>query len=241
MSSVITLYLNNPIQSGSSAGCLDTAAPAASTSTTGWTVAKTSAGRYSLMSYNVEKAAFGTPALGPPATASGHKAEDCWRTSAVTSGVFSAGTWYSAVSVIAVTAGGAQDGLATFWLWRSANEDGSSPTNVFGGSGSAGVDGTTVTNLSTTVAQSSSASTQVASLSLSSEYLFLQVVWNITGAGASTSADVLTRLGPITSLTAGSFLVSSAFSPTLGGGGGGGTTPVPGLMNRYYKDLVQDL
>jgi hypothetical protein len=40
--------------------------------------------------------------------------------------------------------------------------------------------GSLVTNLSTTVAQSSSASTQIGAFSLANEYLFMQVAWEAT-------------------------------------------------------------
>src|ERR1041385_8786990 len=107
MSSALTLYPNNPLQSSSSAGKLDTTAPTASTSTTGWTVGTTSVSfPYSLLSYNAEKANFSSGALpsGGPVTAAAHFAQDCWRLSSVTSGTFSAGTWYSSLSLLAVTA-----------------------------------------------------------------------------------------------------------------------------------------
>jgi len=72
--------------------------------------------------------------------------------------------------------------------------------------------GTTTAAFSTTVAVSSSASTQVASSTITNEYLFLQAAWEITTAGGSNSADVLYRMGAITSNVAGSFLATSAFS-----------------------------
>src|SRR5437899_965004 len=107
-SSVLTFFLNNPRQSGSSAGLLDLTQPAASTSTTGWTVGTVVGGNYSRLTYNVEVPStnFTTTVQlsGAPITASSHIAEDCWRTSTATTGDFSAGTWYSSASVIAVTA-----------------------------------------------------------------------------------------------------------------------------------------
>lgn len=226
--SILTLFLNNPVQSGSSAGLLTLTQPTASTSTTGWTVGTiTTAFPYSSMSYNVERGTteFTSAVLpnGPPATAAGHLAEDCWRLSANTTGQFSLGTWYSAMSVIAVTNGGAQDGNALFRIWRSANADGSGAIELT----ASRMTGTTVTNLSTTVAQTSSASTRIAASNLTNEYVFLQVAWQISGAGGNANADVLTRVGPITSLTAGSMLVTSAFSSI---------TPVSAAGGGYYLD-----
>jgi len=238
MSSALTLYPNNPLQSSSSAGKLDTTAPTASTSTTGWTVGTTSVSfPYSLLSYNAEKANFSSGALpsGGPVTAAAHFAQDCWRLSSVTSGTFSAGTWYSSLSLLAVTAGGAQDGNARYRIYRASSASGAAATQLTAGT----MVGTVVTNLSTTVAQSSSASTQIGSVTLTDEYLFLQVAWQITGAGNNAGDDVLVRLGPLTNITNGSFLVTPQFTGV--GGGGGGAVPGAGYYNEYYNHLVQDL
>jgi hypothetical protein len=171
--SVLTLFLDNPVQAGSSAGLLTLTAPTASTSTTGWTVGTTAATQYSRLTYNTEVGAANFTATAQPSGAPTSTAMDCYRISAVTTGDFSAGTWYSSVSAIAVTSGGIQDGRARFRIWRSANVDASSPTEITAGT----MIGTSVTNLATTVAQSSSASTQIGAFSLSAEYLFLQVAW----------------------------------------------------------------
>lgn len=176
--SILTLYMNNPEQSNSSAGLLDLTTPGASTSTTGWIVGNTLVpARYSRQSFRQERDAVTFTSTAEPSDVPLGKAQDCWRISVGTSGTFSAGTWYSSVSVIAVSSGGFQDGRARFRIWRSSNEDGTSATEVTAGT----MVGSLVTDLSTTVAQSSSASTQIASFSLSGEYLFLQVAWENTG------------------------------------------------------------
>jgi hypothetical protein len=216
--SVLTLYLNNPQQSGSSAGLLDVNQPTASTSTTGWTVGKGAALLSSRLSFD-QKVASGNftstaQASGAPITTAGHIAEDCWRLSAATSGTFSAGTWYSSLSVIAVSASGAT-GELFFRLWRSTDPGAASPTELTGGNNQNPT--TAVSNLLTTVAQSSSASTHLGAITLTNEYLFFQSSWIITAAAGSNSADVLIRMGPITNLTNGSFLVTPVFTPTAAG------------------------
>lgn len=176
MASILTLYCNNPEQSGSSAGLLTPTQPAASTSTTGWIQGTTAVGNYSRISFRAEKAAASFGAVAQPSgapTGETGGAQDCWRISTVTTGDFSAGTWYSSLSVIAVTSGGFQDGRALFRIWRSANADGTVATEITAGT----MVGSRVTDLSTTVAQSSSASTQIGAFSLSNEYLFQQVAW----------------------------------------------------------------
>ena len=172
--SVLTLYFDNPEQSNSSAGLLTLTQPGASTSTTGWIVGNTlGAAQYSRQSFRQERAVATFTGTAEPSGVPLGKAQDSWRISAGTTGTFSAGTWYSSVSVIAVTSGGFRDGRARFRIWRSSNEDGTTATEVTAGA----MVGSNVTDLSTTVAQSSSASTQIASFSLSGEYLFLQVAW----------------------------------------------------------------
>lgn len=171
--SILTLYCDNPEQSGSSAGLLTLTTPGASTSTTGWIQGQVTAGNYSRMSFRQERADATFAATAEPSGSPLGLAQDCFRISTATTGDFSAGTWYSSLSVIAVTSGGTHDGRANFRIWRSANADGTTATEVTAGR----MVGTTVTGLSTTVAQSSSASTQIGAFSLSGEYLFLQVAW----------------------------------------------------------------
>lgn len=229
--SILTLYFANGVQSGSSAGNLTPSVPGASTSTTGWGVAdETTVPAYSRMSFARER-----PRLEPGTTAepSGEplgNAEDCFRISDVTSGDFSTGTWYSSLSVIAVSSGGDQDGNARFRLWRSNNADGTGATEITAGT----MVGTATTNLSTTVAQSSSASTRIASFSLSNEYLFAQVAWQITSNVATNTRDVLIRFGSMNQ-TNGSGLITADFTAAAGGAVFGG-----GYYDYYYRNIVQD-
>lgn len=218
--SVLTFFLNNPLQSGSSAGALDLVQPATSTSTTGWTVGTNAAGLFSRMTFGTEvpRGNFTATAQpsGPPISTAGILAQDCFRTSTATTGDFSAGTWYSCASMIAVTASGtAQDRLRTR-IWRSVNVDGTGATEITKGA----MIGTTIAP-QTTVANTSSASTQIGAFSLANEYLFLQCALETVVAGAGTTRDCLMRFGAITSNVAGSFLATSSFSVTGGGGGGG--------------------
>ena len=174
--SILTLYCDNPEQSGSSAGRLTPTTPGASTSTTGWIVGTTGPTAYSRQSFRQERAMVTFTGTAEPSGSPLGLAQDSWRISATTTGDFSAGTWYSSLSVIAVTSGGVQDGRARFRIWRSANADGTSATEVTAGT----MVGSLVTNLTTTVAQSSSASTQIGAFSVSGEYLFLQAAWEST-------------------------------------------------------------
>jgi hypothetical protein len=168
----LTLYLNNPVQGGSLAGLLDVTAPTASTSTTGWTVGTNSA-VYSRMTYNAEIPTGNFTATVQPSGVPVNSGEDCYRLSAVTTGQFSAGTWYSSISALAVSSGGIQDGRARFRLYRSANADLTSATLLTQGT----MVGSLVTGLATNVAQSSSASTFIAASNLTNEFLIMQIAW----------------------------------------------------------------
>lgn len=166
-------YLNNPIQGGSNAGLLDTTAPTASTSTTGWTVGTTGVNQYSRQTYNSEVGAGNFTSTAQPSGTLVNLGEDCFRISAATSGTFSAGTWYSSMSVLAVSSGGIQQGRGRFRLWASSNADGSSARELTQGI----MVGSIVTELNTSVAQTSSASTQMSAVTLTNEFLFQQQAW----------------------------------------------------------------
>lgn len=172
--SVVTLYCSDPIVSGGNAGTLQTTTPAAATSITGWTVGAVAAGNFSRQTYNSEVPSTNFTATSQPSGNPVISAQDCWRYGPST-GTFSLGTWYSSVSVIAVTSGGDRNGRARFRLWRAANADGTGATEITAWAGV--MVGSRVTALSTTVAQSSSASAQIAAFNILNEYLFLQVAW----------------------------------------------------------------
>ncbi len=206
--SVLTFYCNDPIASGSNAGTLQQTVPPASTSTTGWTVGTQLASPYACQVYNTEIGGAQFTATPKPDVPPVNSAEDSWRFGPST-GTFSLGTWYSSISVIAVTSGGDQDGRLRARLWRSPNPTGTPATEITASSGV--MVGTTVTNLSTTVAQSSSASARIAAFFISNEYIFYQVAWEITGVGGAADRDVLVRYGSM-GATDGSGLVTAAFA-----------------------------
>lgn len=172
--SIVTLYCADPVASGANAGTLQTSTPAATTSGTGWTVGGATPTAYSRQTYNIEVSGANFTTTIQPAGVPLNSAEDCWRYGPST-GTFSGGTWYSSLSVIAVSSGGVQDGRARFRLWRASNANGSNATEIIINGGVPV--GSLVTDLSTTVAQSSSISFEVPGFELNSEYLFLQVAW----------------------------------------------------------------
>lgn len=130
---------------------------------------------YSRQTYNAEVGAANFTSTAQPSGEPIGSAQDTWRLSAATTGIFSAGTWYSAVSVIAVSAGGIQDGRARFRIWKSANADGSSAIELTQGT----MIGSNVSGVNTSAAQSSSASSFLAASNFTNEYLFLQIAWEV--------------------------------------------------------------
>jgi hypothetical protein len=127
------------------------------------------------------------------------------------SGTFANTAWQFDWNMRASTAGAV--GRIRMRVWKSANADGSSPTELT----TATQVGSTVT-LSTTADVNSSISWSPGSITLNNEYLFFQVEWQETTAGASASDDVLFRIGTakITTPDFGTG-VNAVVTQTLGG------------------------
>jgi hypothetical protein len=176
---------------GGSYGTLTTVDPGELivTISTGWTVAKTAAGRYSLMAYGSERASntFGTTAL-PNAGPSG---SDCWRTTSPISGTFTSGSWTFLFDLRAIDATGTQDGRMRVRVWKGSAADGSNAVEMTAGTTQLSI----VTNLANFAQQSSGTVSVTSNLTLTDEYLFVQCAWEITGAGGNNSCDVLLLKG----------------------------------------------
>src|SRR2546430_15185453 len=128
--------------------------------------------------------------------------------------------------MIAVTNAGSQQGRLNMRLWRASSVSGAGAVELTKGR----MVGTITGALSTTVAKSSSASTQIGAVTLTNEYLFMNLAWEITTVATNAGADADFRFGPITDLTNGSFVVTPAFTPV----GGGATPPPSPYYLQYY-------
>lgn len=186
---------------------LETVDPGAEASTsTGWTVAKVAATNYSEMAGVIKRASttFAATAL-PNASPDLAILGDSMGTVAKLSGTFDAGVWAATFKVIAVTSGGDQDGNIRYRIWKSA--DASSFTELTSGAIVCG----TVTNLATTASQTSAGSTaSIGPFTLSNEWLFLQVAWQISGAGGANTRDVVLRKGTGITLVTPNFTAAAA-------------------------------
>lgn len=103
-------------------------------------------------------------------------------------GTFANTAWTFDWNMRAGTAGAV--GRIRMRVWKSANADGTSATELTAGA----LVGATVT-LSTTGDTNSSISWSPGSITLSNEYLFFQIEWQETTAGTSASDNVLFRIG----------------------------------------------
>lgn len=210
-----TFYLKDEAVSGF--GKIENgSAPGAATTGTGWTVAKLAANNYSDLLWGTKRTsgAFGTTVLPADGAPTGGNA---LRTVGPLTGTFAAGDWTVALRVIAVSAGGTQDGRARYRVFKGANADGSGATELTSGTTEGGL----VTDLGTGAEQATNATISLGSVVLSNEYLFVKLAWRITGAGGNNSCDVLLRVG------ANSYLLTPDFTEivtgsALGSGAGGG-------------------
>jgi hypothetical protein len=196
----------------------EAAAATAATSVTGWTVAKTAAGNYRDLSNGSEVAGFSatiSPAAAVPTSDANYpsattyapptliNSTDSISTLYEYNGVFPAGTWTFSFPVIAVGAGGTQDGRIGIRVYRGLRSGTAfaSVTQIT----SARLVGTTVTNLATATAQTSTVTWAAPAFDLQNEFLIVKIGWEITGATNNNASDVLLRWG------AGATIVSPTF------------------------------
>jgi len=186
------------------------AAAAAATSSSGWTVGTIAADNYSNLNQGVERATgtFSTtvvPNATAPAVDNNYPATAIYTPPTLLNdiesistlyeynGVFPAGTWTFRFPVIAVTAGNNQDGNIGIRVFRGLRSGTAwaSVTEIT----SARLAGTTVTNLTTAAAQTSTVTWSAPAFDLQNEFLIVKVGWQITGAGSTNTRDVLLRWG----------------------------------------------
>lgn len=182
--------------------------PAQTTSASGWTVGKTAIGNYRLLSNGAEVAAFSTtiqPNTTAPAVDNSYAATAIYTPPTLLNdiqsistlyeynGVFEAGDWTFNFPVIAVGSGGDQDGNIGIRVFKGVRSGTAwaSVTELTG----ARLEGSTVTNLTTTTSQTSSVTWSAPAFNLNKEFLIVKIAWEITGAGGANSRDVLLRYG----------------------------------------------
>jgi len=199
-----TLYLKNAAASGSTFLSLQDggSAPSTATTGTGWVVARTiTSGQWSNMYAGVERAVSTFSTTPMPNGTLDNTNGNGFRTEGTLNGIFAAGTWTFAFPVIAVTKGTTQDGRICIRLHRGTNATGSGATQIT----SAAQVGSAVTDLTTAAAQTSTVSFNPGAITLTNEYLFVEVAWEITGVGDNTGSDVDLRVGTAAAITTTAF------------------------------------
>lgn len=180
---------------------------------TGWT-GGTSAPLYASLDSRTKRANADWGSTALPGTAPNNALGDGWR-SPPYSGTFAATQWTFSLAmragfVQAVTQWNGR-GRLRWRLFRSANQDGSSATEVASG---ALLTATTTANISDTSNTVLSANwTPGAAFSLSGEYLFVCIAFEITTAAGNTTREFSLRLNPSSVVT------TSDFTPAAGAAG----------------------
>ena len=190
------------------------------TSVTGWTVGKIALGNYSNLANGVERATGTfTTTIVPNNTAPVVNivqtnitpytppnllvSNECIGLLYEYNGYFPAGTWTFTFPVIAVSAGGVQDGRMGLRVFKAERSG-----DTFIGTTeltAARLVGTTVTNLTTAAAQNSTVTWSAPIIQLNNEFLLAKIAWEITGAGNANNQDVLIRYGASSTMTSTNF------------------------------------
>jgi hypothetical protein len=185
----------------------DPGAEAYASPVTGWIVS-TGSTNHSPFNSQVEQAASTFVDTNPPDGSIDTSTGDCLRSTNQYSGDFASANWVVHFAARANTNGGAQDGRMRCRLFRSANADGSSATEITAAQQQGGL----VADLATSATQVSSATFNPGAFSVSGEYIFIQLAWERTGAGGMTSSDVNMRIG--NGSGTGTRVISASFTAT---------------------------
>ena len=212
----ITWYLTNSAASvHSDMSETDPGTEAFRSPVTGWVVSTGSTNRSEWFN-DIERAASTFVGTTVPDGSIDTTNGDCWRSTNTYSGDFASANWVLSFCCRANTNGGTQDGLIYCRLFRSANADGSSATEIT----AAAQAGTAITDLNTTT-QTSTVTFNPGAFTVTGEYIFLQLAWERTGAGGMTTSDVNARIGNASG--AGSRVVSANFTAAA-------VTPFPNAL-----------
>jgi hypothetical protein len=135
---------------------------------------------------------------------------DAFRTELPLNGSFASGNWVFHFVVRAGNNGGAQDGRVRFRLLKGSNSDGSGATEITAEQKQASI----VSDVSTSADFDSTLTVNPGAITLSFEYLFIQVAWERTGAGAAGNSDINFRTG--TDASTGTRIITSDFTQAHG-------------------------
>jgi hypothetical protein len=175
----------------------------------GWTV-DTGATNHSEYASGLERAAATFVDTTPPDGSLDLTLKDAFRTETTLNGAFASGNWVFHFVVRAGNNGGSQDGRVRFRLLKGSNSDGSGATEITAEQKQASI----VSDVSTSADFDSTLTVNPGAITLSFEYLFIQVAWERTGAGAAGNSDINFRTG--TDASTGTRIITSDFTQAHG-------------------------
>lgn len=203
----LTWYLTDASAGpGSDLSLTDPGAEAYRSPATGWIVGTATPGNYSAYFNDVERAAATFADQTPPSGTLDTSNGDFWVSPTVLTGAFASANWEVHACVRAQTGGGANTGRARCRLFRGANQDGSSATEIT----SAQQVGTTTLAILTSGTRDSVITFNPGVFSVAGEYIFIQIAWDSVTASGVATHDANFRIGNASSL--GSRVVTAAFA-----------------------------
>lgn len=207
---VKTFYIKDATASGSSHGSLQDGgtAPTAATTITGWTVAKTAAGNFSLMIYGTDRASGTFSTTDSLSTQTDAGTTTSWRSENKIDGVFANTAWTITGVFRTPAVASTHSGRLNVKVFKSPNANGTANATVVEiTSGKLTGSNTGAMGSTTTDYTSSVTFTPTAPVKMYNEYLFVTMQWETTVAGGSNSAEALFRVGATANV------VTSDFTP----------------------------
>jgi len=205
----LTYFLTNASASvGSDLSASDPGAEATRSPVTGWIVS-TGSTNHSAWFNDVERAASTFVDTAPPDGSLDTTNGDFWKSPGLLTGDFDSANWNIHFAARATSNGGTQDGRMRCRLFRGPNADGSGATEITAAQQSGGL----ITDLLTSVTQVSTATFNPGAFSVAGEFIFVQLAWERTGAGAMTTSDVNARIG--NGSGTGSRIITANFTSTV--------------------------
>jgi hypothetical protein len=210
-----TFYLKDILVSGSNHLSLQDGGspPSQVRLSTGWVVGTLAATRYARMDSQTERASSAhltTPVQ--PDGAPDNTLGDCFRSENTINGTFANANWSLSFQVEGETRStSTHDGIFRIRIWKSPNANGSSPTELTG----ATITTTQYVNLSNSAFQTITATwLPGAAITLTNEYLFIQIAHQLDGAGSNANSDTHLAVGSSNSITTSNFVGINVLTAT---------------------------
>lgn len=176
---------------------------------TGWNPGTTAPPRFCVMDSQLEVASTSADWVGtlPARSVPNNTRGDSFRTPATRNGSYAAGSWSFGIRL----GGGFFNGRfqLRFRVWRSASADGAGATEV---TTSDIIVGPTTANISATVTALITGTWSAPALSLANEYLFFQIIFDLTQVPGGATQDANIYEGADVNVT------TTEFTPSGGGG-----------------------